>query len=154
MQFSAGITSMLVMDLGDSSLHPNADGSWDLGSILYGFGTLYIRNVCCRRGDGVCGSSTYPFASGYIKKLSLGEDCYLTADGSSLCVNGEAIGTGKISRLYAGTTSYYAELNSSYELVPSTAAYDFSVGSSQRPWKKAYITELYLNGTKFTTTNS
>lgn len=150
MQFSAGITSMLVMDLGDSSLYPNADGLWDLGSILYGFGTLYIRNVCCRRGDGACGSSTYPFSSGYIKKLSLGEDCYLTADGSSLCVNGEAIGTGNISRLYAGTTSYYAELNSSYELIPSTAAYDFSVGSSQRPWKKAYITELYLNGTKFT----
>ena len=152
MQFSAGITSMLVMDLGDSSLYPNADGSWDLGSILYGFGTLYIRNVCCRRGDGACGSSTYPFASGYIKKLSLGEDCYLTADGSSLCVNGEAIGAGNISRLYAGTTSYYAELNSSYELIPSTTAYDFSVGSSQRPWKKAYITELYLNGTKFTPT--
>lgn len=84
--------------------------------------------------------------------MSLGEDCYLTADGSSLCVNGEAIGAGNISRLYAGTTSYYAELNSSYELIPSTTVYDFSIGSSSYPWKKAYITELYLNGTKFTPT--
>lgn len=86
----------------------------------------------------------------YQKAVSR-QNCYLTADGTSLCVNGTAIGgESKISKLYAGTTTYYAELNSSYAFVPSTVTYDFSLGSSSYPWKKAYITKLYLNGTEFT----
>ena len=150
-QFSSGSTSMLVMDVGSRCLRPNADRFWDLGNVLYGFGTLYIEDVLCRNGTGNCGSDTYPFSEGFIKKLYLGKNCYLTADGTSLCVNGTAIGgESKISKLYAGTTTYYAELNSSYAFVPSTVTYDFSLGSSSYPWKKAYITKLYLNGTEFT----
>lgn len=150
-QFSSGSTSMLVMDVGSRCLRPNADRFWDLGNVLYGFGTLYIEDVLCRNGTGNCGSDTYPFSEGFIKKLYLGKNCYLTADGTSLCVNGTAIGgESKISKLYAGTTTYYAELNSSYAFVPSTVTYDFTLGSSSYPWKKAYITKLYLNGTEFT----
>ena len=150
-QFDAGTTSMLVMDIGSRCLRPNADRFWDLGNVLYGFGTLYIEDVLCRNGTGNCGSDAYPFSEGFIKKLYLGKNCYLTADGVSLCVNGTAIGgESKISKLYAGTTTYYAELNSSYAFVPSTVTYDFTLGSSSYPWKKAYITKLYLNGTEFT----
>ena len=150
-QFSSGSTSMLVMDVGSRCLRPNADRFWDLGNVLYGFGALYIEDVLCRNGTGNCGSDTYPFPEGFIKKLYLGKNCYLTADGASLCVNGTAIGgESKISKLYAGTTTYYAELNSSYAFVPSTVTYDFTLGSSSYPWKKAYITKLYLNGTEFT----
>lgn len=150
-QFSSGSTSMLVMDVGSRCLRPNADRFWDLGNVLYGFGTLYIEDVLCRNGTENCGSDTYPFSEGFIKKLYLGKNCYLTADGTSLCVNGTAIGgESKISKLYAGTTTYYAELNSSYAFVPSTVTYDFTLGSSSYPWKKAYITKLYLNGTEFT----
>ena len=150
-QFSSGSTSMLVMDVGSRCLRPNADRFWDLGNVLYGFGTLYIEDVLCRNGTGNCGSDAYPFSEGFIKKLYLGKNCYLTADGVSLCVNGTAIGgESKISKLYAGTTTYYAELNSSYAFVPSTVTYDFTLGSSSYPWKKAYITKLYLNGTEFT----
>ena len=150
-QFDAGTTSMLVMDIGSRCLRPNADRFWNLGNVLYGFGTLYIEDVLCRNGTGNCGSDTYPFSEGFIKKLHLGKNCYLTADGASLCVNGTAIGgESKISKLYAGTTTYYAELNSSYAFVPSTVTYDFTLGSSSYPWKKAYITKLYLNGTEFT----
>lgn len=142
---------MLVMDVGSRCLRPNADRFWDLGNVLYGFGTLYIEDVLCRNGTGNCGSDSYPFSEGFIKKLYLGKNCYLTADGASLCVNGTAIGgESKISKLYAGTTTYYAELNSSYAFVPSTVTYDFTLGSSSFPWKKAYITKLYLNGTEFT----
>ncbi len=150
-QFSSGSTSMLVMDVGSRCLRPNADRFWDLGNVLYGFGALYIEDVLCRNGTGNCGSDTYPFSEGFIKKLYLGKNCYLTADGTSLCVNGTAIGgESKNSKLYAGTTTYYAELNSSYAFVPSTVTYDFTLGSSSYPWKKAYITKLYLNGTEFT----
>ncbi len=150
-QFDAGTTSMLVMDIGSRCLRPNADRFWDLGNVLYGFGALYIEDVLCRNGTGNCGSDSYPFSEGFIKKLYLGKNCYLTADGASLCVNGTAIGgESKISKLYAGTTTYYAELNSSYAFVPSTVTYDFTLGSSSYPWKKAYITKLYLNGTEFT----
>ena len=150
-QFDAGTTSMLVMDIGSRCLRPNADRFWNLGNVLYGFGTLYIEDVLCRNGTGNCGSDTYPFSEGFIKKLYLVKNCYLTADGASLCVNGVAIGgESKISKLYAGTTTYYAELNSSYAFVPSTVTYDFTLGSSSYPWKKAYITKLYLNGTEFT----
>lgn len=150
-QFDAGTTSMLVMDIGSRCLRPNADRFWNLGNVLYGFGALYIEDILCRNGTGNCGSDTYPFSEGFIKKLYLGKNCYLTADGTSLCVNGTAIGgESKISKLYAGTTTYYAELNSSYAFVPSTVTYDFTLGSSSYPWKKAYITKLYLNGTEFT----
>ena len=153
MQFSAGSTSMLVMDIGNQSFRPNADNFWDLGNVNYGFGTLYVTNISCKGSTGTCGSTSYPFAEGFIKKLYLGTSCYLTASGSSLCVNGTAIGgDSKISKLYAGTSTNYAELNSSYAFLPSTTVYDFTLGSSSYPWKKAYITELYLNGTKFTPT--
>ncbi len=153
MQFSAGTTSMLVMDIGDRSLHPNADNFWDLGNVLYGFGTLYIQDISCRTGNGACGSSAYPFSSGYIERLNLGRDCYISADGSSFCINGRSLGSYSVSRLYVGDSSvYYAELNTSYAFVLSSTTYDFVLGSSSSPWKKAYITELYLNGTKFTPT--
>jgi len=153
MQFSAGSTSMLVMDIPNQSFRPNANNFWNLGNVNYGFGTLYINNISCKGSTGTCGSTSYPFAEGFIKKLYLGTSCYLTASGSSLCVNGTAIGgDSKISKLYAGTSTNYAELNSSYAFLPSTTVYDFSLGSSSYPWKKAYITALYLNGTKFTPT--
>ena len=153
MQFSAGSTSMLVMDIGNQSFRPNADNFWDLGNVNYGFGTLYVTNISCKGSTGTCGSTSYPFAEGFIKKLYLGTSCYLTASGSSLCVNGTAIGgESKVSKLYVPSTTNYAELNSSYAFIPSTTVYDFSLGSSSYPWKKAYITELYLNGTKFTPT--
>ncbi len=153
MQFSAGSTSMLVMDIPNQSFRPNANNFWDLGNVNYGFGTLYINNISCKGTTGTCGSTSYPFAEGFIKKLYLGTSCYLSASGSSLCVNGTAIGgDSKISKLYAGTSTNYAELNSSYAFLPSTTVYDFTLGSSSYPWKKAYITELYLNGTKFTPT--
>jgi len=151
MQFSAGSTSMLVMDIGNQSFRPNADNFWDLGNVNYGFGTLFITNISCKGSTGTCGSTSYPFAEGFIKKLYLGTSCYLSASGSSLCVNGTAIGgESKISKLYVPSTTHYAELNSSYAFLPSTTVYDFTLGSSSYPWKKAYITELYLNGTKFT----
>ncbi len=154
MQFSAGSTSMLVMDIPNQSFRPNANNFWDLGNVNYGFGTLYINNISCKGSTGTCGSTSYPFAEGFIKKLYLGTSCYLSASGSSLCVNGTAIGgDSKISKLYAGTSTNYAELNSSYAFLPSTTVYDFTLGSSSYPWKKAYITELYLNGTKFTPTS-
>ena len=153
MQFSAGSTSMLVMDIGNQSFRPNADNFWDLGNVNYGFGTLYVTNISCKGSTGTCGSTSYPFAEGFIKKLYLGTSCYLSASGSSLCVNGTAIGgESKVSKLYVPSTTNYAELNSSYAFLPSTTVYDFSLGSSSYPWKKAYITELYLNGTKFTPT--
>ena len=109
MQFSAGSTSMLVMDIPNQSLRPNANNFWDLGNVNYGFGTLYVNNISCKGSTGTCGSSAYPFAQGYIEKLYLGTSCYLTASGSSLCVNGTAIGgDSKISKLYAGTSTNYA----------------------------------------------
>ena len=152
MQFSSGSTSMLVMDVGGQTLRPNTNNMWDLGNVNYGFGTLYINNISCKGSSGACGTTSYPFATGFIEKLYLSSNCYLTASGSSLCVNGTAItASSTVSKIYAGTsTTYYAELNSSYAFFPSSTLYDFTLGSSSYPWKKAYITELYLNGTKFT----
>ena len=55
MQFSAGITSMLVMDLGDSSLYPNADGLWDLE-------VYFMASGRCISGMSVAGGETVPAA--------------------------------------------------------------------------------------------
>jgi phage minor structural protein len=78
------------------------------------------------------GTSSYRWGTAYIKTLYLGSDS--TAF--------DPAGT-KATKMYAGSTSstYYIELTSSRELVPSTAStsYPFYLGTSAKPWTHAYI---------------
>lgn len=95
------------------------------------------------------GSSTYYWDSGYIEKLYLSSNCYLSASAGKLCVNGTAIGdssetatsfAGKELKM-GGSTSYYILCNTSRELRPysSSTTYPCYLGTSTYYWHYAYI---------------
>ena len=161
----------LVFDTQSFAVHPSTSVDWDLGTISYPFGDIWCENIQLRSGSSTVahfgfnsgtfeclfsgaavnrlGSSTYYWNTGYITKLYLGSSCYLSASGSSLCVNGTAISGGSTSGSdfagkevkMGGSTSYYIVCNTSRELRPSSSSttYPGYLGTSTYYWHYAYI---------------
>lgn len=161
----------LVFDTQNFAVHPSTSVDWDLGTISYPFGNIWCENIQLRSGSSTVarfgfnsgtfeclfsgsavnrlGSSTYYWDTGYITKLYLGSSCYLSASGSSLCVNGTAISGGSTSGSdfagkevkMGGSTSYYIVCNTSRELRPSSSSttYPGYLGTSTYYWHYAYI---------------
>lgn len=161
----------LVFDTQNYAVHPSTSVDWDLGTISYPFGDIWCENIQLRNGSSTVahfgfnsgtfeclfsgaavnrlGSSTYYWDTGYITKLYLGSSCYLSASGSSLCVNGTAISGGSTSGSdfagkevkMGGSTSYYIVCNTSRELRPysTSTTYPCYLGTSSYYWHYAYI---------------
>lgn len=161
----------LVFDTQNFTVHPSTSVDWDLGTISYPFGDIWCENIQLRSGSSTVarfgfnsgtfecvfsgaavnrlGSSTYYWDTGYITKLYLGSSCYLSASGSSLCVNGTAISGGSTSGSdfagkevkMGGSTTYYIVCNTSRELRPSSSSttYPGYLGTSTYYWHYAYI---------------
>lgn len=94
------------------------------------------------------GSSVYYWDTGYIEKLYLSSNCYLTASAGKLCVNGTAIGGSDTTTSFAGkelkmggSTSYYIIASTARELKPSASGttYPFYLGTSSLYWHYAYL---------------
>lgn len=164
-------THALIVDTANVVVHPATSVDWDLGTIARPFGNLWCENIQLRSGSDTVarfgfnggtfeclfsgaavnrlGSSTYYWDTGYIEKLYLSSNCYLTASAGKLCVNGMAIGgssdtttsfAGKELKM-GGSTSYYIIASTSRELKPSasTTTYPFYLGTSSYYWHYAYI---------------
>ena len=161
----------LVFDTQNFTVHPSTSVDWDLGTISYPFGDVWCENIQLRSGSSTVarfgfnsgtfecvfsgaavnrlGSSTYYWDTGYITKLYLGSSCYLSASGSSLCVNGTAISSGSTSGSdfagkevkMGGSSTYYIVCNTSRELRPSSSSttYPGYLGTSTYYWHYAYI---------------
>lgn len=159
----------LVFDTTDFAIHPSSIVDWDLGTISYPFGNLWCQLVnirstsstvgrfgvnggtfeclCCGANVNTLGSSTYYWDTGYITKLYLSSNCYLTASAGNLCVNGTAISgggdgdfAGKEVKM-GGSTTTTIVCNTSRELRPnSTSTYNaFYLGTASYYWHYAYI---------------
>ena len=164
-------THALIVETTNHCVRPATIVDWDLGNIAYPFGNLWCENIQIRSGSNTVarfgfnsgtfeclfsgaavnrlGSSTYYWDTGYIEKLYLSSNCYLTASAGKLCVNGTAIGgssdtttsfAGKELKM-GGSTSYYIIASTSRELKPSasTTTYPFYLGTSSYYWHYAYI---------------
>ena len=164
-------THALIVETTNHCIRPATIVDWDLGNISYPFGNLWCENIQIRSGSNTVarfgfnggtfeclfsgaavnrlGSSTYYWDTGYIEKLYLSANCYLTASAGKLCVNGTAIGgssdtttsfAGKELKM-GGSTSYYIIASTSRELKPSasTTTYPFYLGTSSYYWHYAYI---------------
>lgn len=164
-------THALIVETTNHCIRPATIVDWDLGNISYPFGNLWCENIQIRSGSNTVarfgfnggtfeclfsgaavnrlGSSTYYWDTGYIEKLYLSSNCYLTASAGKLCVNGTAIGgssdtttsfAGKELKM-GGSTSYYIIASTSRELKPSasTTTYPFYLGTSSYYWHYAYI---------------
>ena len=164
-------THALIVDTANVVVHPATSVDWDLGTIARPFGNLWCENIQLRSGSDTVarfgfnggtfeclfsgaavnrlGSSTYYWDTGYIEKLYLSSNCYLTASAGKLCVNGTAIGgssdtttsfAGKELKM-GGSTSYYIIASTARELKPSasTTTYPFYLGTSSYYWHYAYI---------------
>lgn len=161
----------LVFDTQSFAVYPSTSVDWDLGTISYPFGDIWCENIQLRSGSSTVarfgfnsgtfecvfsgaavnrlGSSTYYWDTGYITKLYLGSSCYLSASGSSLCVNGTAISGGSTSGSdfagkevkMGGSTTYYIVCNTSRELRPysTSTTYPCYLGTSSYYWHYAYI---------------
>ena len=157
----------LVFDTQSFAVHPSTSVDWDLGTISYPFGEIWCENIQLRSGSSTVarfgfnsgtfeclfsgaavnqlGSSTYYWDTGYITKLYLGSSCYLSASGSSLCINGSTLSAdgdfaGKEVKM-GGSTTYYIVCNTSRELRPSSSSttYPGYLGTSTYYWHYAYI---------------
>ena len=157
----------LVFDTQNYAVHPSTSVDWDLGTISYPFGDIWCENIQLRSGSSTVahfgfnsgtfeclfsgaavnqlGSSTYYWDTGYITKLYLGSSCYLSASGSSLCINGSTLSAdgdfaGKEVKM-GGSTTYYIVCNTSRELRPSSSSttYPGYLGTSTYYWHYAYI---------------
>lgn len=165
-------THALIVDTGPMSWStPATSVDWDLGTIARPFGNLWCENIQLRSGSDTVarfgfnggtfeclfcgaavnrlGSSTYYWDTGYIEKLYLSSNCYLTASAGKLCVNGTAIGgssdtttsfAGKELKM-GGSTSYYIIASTARELKPSASGttYPFYLGTSSLYWHYAYL---------------
>ena len=164
-------THALIVDTENHCVRPATIVDWDLGNISYPFGDVWCENIQLRSGSNTVarfgfnggtfeclfsgaavnrlGSSTYYWDSGYIEKLYLSSNCYLSASAGKLCVNGTAIGdssetatsfAGKELKM-GGSTSYYILCNTSRELRPysSSTTYPCYLGTSTYYWHYAYI---------------
>ena len=161
-------SNALIMETTKHCLRPSTYVDWDLGSSTYPFGTLYCSDIqmrnetktvaqlgynsgsfeCLFLGTEDChlGSSSYYWDIGYVSKIYLASNCYLSADSGKLCVNGTAIGgadtnmAGKAVNM-GGSTSYYIIASTSRELKPSASStsYPFYLGTSSLYWQYAYI---------------
>lgn len=164
-------THALIVDTANVVVHPATSVDWDLGTIARPFGNLWCENIQLRSGSDTVarfgfnggtfeclfsgaavnrlGSSVYYWDTGYIEKLYLSSNCYLTASAGKLCVNGTAIGgSSDITTSFAGkelkmggSTSYYIIASTARELKPSasTTTYPFYLGTSSYYWHYAYI---------------
>ena len=107
----------------------------------------YMNNY--RSGDNFLGSDCLPVDCDNDHSENLGSSCYLSASGSSLCVNGTAISGGSTSGSdfagkevkMGGSTTYYIVCNTSRELRPSSSSttYPGYLGTSTYYWHYAYI---------------
>lgn len=164
-------THALIVETTNHCIRPATIVDWDLGNISYPFGNLWCENIQIRSGSNTVarfgfnggtfeclfsgaavnrlGSSVYYWDTGYIEKLYLSSNCYLSASAGKLCVNGTAIGgssdtttsfAGKELKM-GGSTSYYIIASTSRELKPSasTMTYPFYLGTSSYYWHYAYI---------------
>ena len=164
-------THALIVETTNHCIRPATIVDWDLGNISYPFGNLWRENIQIRSGSNTVarfgfnggtfeclfsgaavnrlGSSVYYWDTGYIEKLYLSSNCYLSASAGKLCVNGTAIGgssdtttsfAGKELKM-GGSTSYYIIASTSRELKPSasTTTYPFYLGTSSYYWHYAYI---------------
>ena len=164
-------THALIVDTANVVVHPATSVDWDLGTIARPFGNLWCENIQLRSGSDTVarfgfnggtfeclfsgaavnrlGSSVYYWDTGYIEKLYLSSNCYLTASAGKLCVNGTAIGgSSDITTSFAGkelkmggSTSYYIIASTSRELKPSASGttYPFYLGTSSLYWHYAYL---------------
>lgn len=164
-------THALIVDTENYCVRPATIVDWDLGNISYPFGNLWCENIQLRSGGSTVarfgfnsgtfeclfsgaavnrlGSSTYYWDTGYIEKLYLSSNCYLSASAGKLCVNGTAIsGSSEATTSFAGkelkmggSTSYYIIASTSRELKPSSSStsYPFYLGASSYYWHYAYL---------------
>lgn len=164
-------THALIVDTENYCVRPATIVDWDLGNISYPFGNLWCENIQLRSGGSTVarfgfnsgtfeclfsgaavnrlGSSTYYWDTGYIEKLYLSSNCYLSASAGKLCVNGTAIsGSSETTTSFAGkelkmggSTSYYIIASTSRELKPSSSStsYPFYLGTSSYYWHYAYF---------------
>lgn len=164
-------THALIVETTNHCIRPATIVDWDLGNISYPFGNLWCENIQIRSGSNTVarfgfnggtfeclfsgaavnrlGSSTYYWDTGYIEKLYLSSNCYLTASAGKLCVNGTAIGgSSDITTSFAGkelkmggSTSYYIIASTARELKPSASGttYPFYLGTSSLYWHYAYL---------------
>ena len=161
----------LVFDTNNFCIRSSEQFGWSLGSISYPFSDIWCENIQLRSGSSTVarfgfnsgtfecvfsgaavnrlGSSTYYWDTGYISKLYLGSSCYLSTNGTALCVNGTAISGGSTSGSdfagkevkMGGSTSYYIVCNTSRELRPSSSSttYPGYLGTSTYYWHYAYL---------------
>lgn len=164
-------THALIVDTANVVVHPATSVDWDLGTIARPFGNLWCENIQLRSGSDTVarfgfnggtfeclfsgaavnrlGSSVYYWDTGYIEKLYLSSNCYLTASAGKLCVNDTAIGgSSDITTNFAGkelkmggSTSYYIIASTARELKPSASGttYPFYLGTSSLYWHYAYL---------------
>lgn len=161
-------THALVIDTKNHCVRPATIVDWDLGNISYTFGNVWCEKITIRNGnnDGYIGfnggtfeivangaavnrlgSSTYYWDTGYIEKLYLSSNCYLSTSAGKLCVNGTAIGGGSDPNMagkevkMGGSTGYYITANTSRELKPSSSStsYPFYLGTASLYWHYAYL---------------
>ncbi len=162
-------THALIVETTNHCIRPATIVDWDLGNASYPFGNLWCENIQIRSGSNTVarfgfnsgtfeclfsgaavnrlGSSTYYWDTGYIEKLYLSSNCYLSASAGKLCVNGTAIGGGSDPNMagaevkMGGSTSYYITANTARELKPSSSStsYPFYLGTSSLYWHYAYI---------------
>jgi hypothetical protein len=84
--------------------------------------------------DFTLGSSSYPWKKAYITELYLNGTKFTPT----------IVDTSKI----AYSSSIYASMNASKQFIPATST-GYYLGNSTYPWQYAYVTNLYINGTKF-----
>lgn len=165
-RFGTWSSNHLVFDTQNLAVYPS-DATWGLGTISCPFSDIWCNNIQLRNGSSTVahfgfnggtfecvfsgaavnqlGSSTYYWGTGYITKLYLGSSCYLSASGSSLCINGTAISSGSDFAgqevKMGGSTSYYIVCNTSRELRPysTSTTYPCYLGTSSYYWHYAYI---------------
>lgn len=134
----------LIIDPANRVIRPATSKTWTLGNSGFNFQSVYLsENLYLGSSNqyisaSSIGTTTYPWQKAYIQYA------YVT----KLYLNGteftpQTIDTSKISY----SSLIYASLNSSKQFIPSGTGY--YLGSSTYPWQYAYITNLYLNGTKF-----
>ena len=162
-------THALIVETTNHCIRPATIVDWDLGNASYPFGNLWCENIQIRSGSNTVarfgfnsgtfeclfsgaavnrlGSSTYYWDTGYIEKLYLSSNCYLSASAGKLCVNGTVIGGGSDPNMagaevkMGGSTSYYITANTARELKPSSSStsYPFYLGTSSLYWHYAYL---------------
>lgn len=137
--------SKLLFDTKNHAIRPETSGLWSLGMNAWFFKTAYIRDGIYLKDSHQCitstdiGTSLYPWSkvyttSAYVSNLYLNNTLFDPDDLS-------------ISQL-TYSSSIYASLNSSKQFIPASST-GYYLGSSTYPWQYAYVTNLYINGTKF-----